>query len=208
MVVIMILDRSNRRRRISTDLFINKIFVRPVIINLVDSKSYDDYMSAFIYVKRTYIIKQSLKCADNTYVDISTGLVKDILSNRLKSVGQGLFANLNLKKGCVIDYFIGILRSTVEYADRVLNGFGGYGIHVNKDCVLDCYGSVKCKCSMANSPLGVSIDTSLTVVAANASLHIDVNRCGCVKLVADMDINFRSEIYYDYAHSYVFPAFD
>jgi hypothetical protein len=23
-----------------------------------------------------------------------------------------------------------------------------------------------------------------------------------------MDINFRSEIYYDYDHSYVFPAFD
>ncbi len=68
--------------------------------------------------------------------------------------------------------------------------------------------SAYCKCSMSNCPLGVSVNVLSTIVRSNASMHIDVNRCGLVKLVADRTINANEKIFYDYESDYLYPAFD
>ena len=203
----MIIDNSNRRSRHKTVAFVSTVSRRRNVISLVD-KSFDDYLKIFTYVKNRYTLKLSMKCVDNTFVDISTGFVNGSKSNILKSIGYGLFAKKVLLKGSVIDYFIGSLRSKADYDLRTNKGEGGYGIILNKDCVLDCFKSANCKCSMSNCPLGVSVNVLRTIVMSNASMHIDVNRCGLVKLVADRTINANEEIFYDYESDYLYPAFD
>jgi len=204
----MIIDTSNRRTRLKTQLFINETFNQTIVTSSLAEKCFDDYKVAFAFVKKVYTLNQSLKCVGNTYIDLSTGFVESSTTKNLLSIGEGLFANKLLLKGTVIDYFIGVLRSTEDYGIRVSHGYGGYAIQLNKFCVLDCFGSSLCKCSMANSPLGVSVDTSGSVVTANASLHVNVNRCGSVKLVAACDIKFGSEIFYDYESSFILPEFN
>ena len=206
LIVLFLLDITNSKRcRSKPNFFIHEKFTSSKVISLVKEKCYEDYLPIFDYVMTTFTLPLSLECACNTYVDLSTGFVEGNVSKILKSVGQGLFAKKFLKKGSVIDYFIGVLRSAVEYDTKVSQGYGGYGIYLNKLCVLDCYGNLTCKCSMANSPLGVSVDCTRRVVQSNASLHVDGNRCGCVKLIAESDIDVRTEIFYDYESSFIFP---
>jgi hypothetical protein len=202
----MIIDRHNRRTRKESRFFIHDVLTKRIVISLVEKKTFKDYCILFNNVKQN-ILPLSIACANNTYVDMSTGFVTAVNSKKIKSIGQGLFANIFLMKGTIIDYFNGVLRSAMDFEERVRLGFGGYSIHLNKDCVLDCYDSVNCKCSMANSPKGVSVDNIGTVVISNASLHVDTNRCGCVYLFADCDIKMNSEIYFDYEKSFIFPVF-
>ena len=57
--------------------------------------------------------------------------------------------------------------------------------------------------------LTVSVNALSTIARSNASLHIDVNRCGLVKLLAVRTINANEEIsFYDYENDYLYPAFD
>ena len=124
----MIIDNSNRRSRLKTvGAFVSTVSRRRNVISLVD-KSFDDYLKIFTYVKNRYTLKLSMKCVDNTFVDISTGFVNGSESNILKSIDYGLFAKKVILKGSVIDYFIGSLRSKADYDLRTNKGEGGYGI--------------------------------------------------------------------------------
>ena len=194
----------NPRNRKKTQFFSKETYKRHPIISLIENKTFQEYFISYETVKTKYILPSSLRCSDNTYVGISTAFVVSTPA-RIISVGNGLFANKLITQGTIIDYFVGILRSHDDYSMRVANGQGGYAIKLNSTCVLDCYGNTSCKCSMSNSPDGVSIDTKNTIVNSNASMHIDSKNCGRVYLKATIDINKDEEIFHDYADDYIYP---
>ena len=77
----MIIDRHNRRTRKETRFFIHDVFSRRVVISLVEKKTFQDYFVLFNNVKRN-ILPLSIACANNTYVDMSTGFVTAVNSKK------------------------------------------------------------------------------------------------------------------------------
>ncbi len=67
--------------------------------------------------------------------------------------------------------FKGVLITHEEYARRVSIGCGGYAIHLNNTCILDCYGEENCLCSKANSSSS-AIDFIGDMLYENARLHV------------------------------------
>ena len=85
----------------------------------------------------------------SAYVDRCTGYCCNA-QVYLVHFDDGMFASANILFAYVVGVFMGILRTEEEYAARILAGFGGYAIQLNRICALDCYGIDDCRSSRAN----------------------------------------------------------
>ena len=56
-----------------------------------------------------------------------------------KVIGVGLFCHINIKPRIRVINFVGKIISYKEYNILVKAGKGGYAIHINENCVLNCY---------------------------------------------------------------------
>ncbi len=126
--------------------------------------------------------------------------------NHTTRIGNGLFTCVALTAGVRLCTFYGEVVSAAEYAVRVAAGFGGYGISITADRVLDCYSNkANCLASMANSPLNVvSVRTGVPVpCVSNAQLVVDV-RSNSASLESTHAIAAHSEVLWPYG----LPALD
>jgi SET domain-containing protein len=131
--------------------------------------------------------------------------------DKFVSVGKGLFAKSEFKKGDEIIHYRGDLISLQHYQDRERNMEGGYCIQISKDQVLDCYRAMQrgeCLASMANCPSNAYVAEKNTFVSAPpANARITINRrYKTVCLKAMRNIKIDEEITCSYSKKYVYPS--
>jgi SET domain-containing protein len=131
--------------------------------------------------------------------------------DKFLSVGKGLFAKSEYKKGDEIIQYRGDLISVQQYQEREQNMEGGYCIQISKDQVLDCYRAMQrgeCLASMTNCPSNAYVVKEKKFVSAPpANARITVNRrYNTVCLKAMRNIRIDEEITCSYSKTYVYPS--
>lgn len=123
-----------------------------------------------------------------------------------KSVGNGLFAKVNLSKNDIVAQFVGEIVTFDEFQRRDSGENCRYGIEMKKGVVLDCFDAATkglCLASMANSPYKVmkwdSIEQCWQKPIANCKLCI-CSQTMSVRLRAKTNIARGEELCYNYGN--------
>jgi hypothetical protein len=170
-------------------------------------RTFEDYQEMYRDTVNNYMPSRHLEQLQRlTYIDKSTG-------HYLNAMGQfvGFGNGLYIQEGVVIPansliavFQNGILRTHDDYNERVQLGFGGYAIHLNSVCVLDCYDSLTCNASIANSSCH-AIDIWGNDIMPNATMHISQTHFGYVSLYSSKELFNYEEVFYDYGSTFIYP---
>jgi hypothetical protein len=126
-----------------------------------------------------------------------------------RDIGTGLYSSVDLPANRRLVKFNGTVRTREEYEARVLEGKGGYAIHLNAENVLDCYDSQHlCYASMANSSTGVrTTKPGLSAHAqTNCRLVVSNPALGLAHLDTIRPVAAHKELFWVYGEDYIFPV--
>ena len=94
-----------------------------------------------------------------------------VVKTTLENIGWGLFSKNNLiKKGEIITMFVGSNITNEEWNRRARQGYGGYGVYLNRSTIKDCRESFSKKECFASA-----VNCSKNLIDINSQEKADHN---------------------------------
>jgi hypothetical protein len=172
---------------------------------------------------RMRIPKMNKKQAVNTRKGLYVKTSNFVTSSGKESIGQGLFSNLNFKKGDAIAVFRGVIISATELDVETEQGRGGYAILLRNKAVrneageiierlidrrLQCYDhrhDGRCLGSVANSAYNCIDVTTGRNAVNNCRIHVNERTDFVTLRCYNSFISAHTELAWNYEDDYVFP---
>ena len=109
-----------------------------------------------------------------------------VVKTTLENIGWGLFSKNNLiKKGEIITMFVGSNITNEEWNRRARQGYGGYGVYLNRSTIKDCRESFSKKECFASA-----VNCSKNLIDINSQEKADHN---CYMVIKEGNIYLKSK---------------